>query len=266
MKYYNKNNYIILIFLLFIFQYITLIYSSEANERHFYEVSKSLTPTTDKITDHKYQIMYGMFLVPLKMKFHRLSKKMKFLEIGLGCNMEYGPGVSVNLWKKLLGCCAEIWEAESDIECVNKYQHSEKLNGINILTGDQGNFDDLKSWVNISGGQFDVIIDDGGHHSDQILNSFQVLWNALNPGGLYFLEDLHVQTTPEYENFNVPAPVSVIQTWIEYLLVTHSSNHPSTSKYHEDLLKIYPAPKNLKWIFCQREACVLCKDGGDYLL
>lgn len=239
--------------------FISFISSYEAGEKYFYEVAKSLQPTTDKVTDHKYHIMYGMFLLPMKMRYNKLSKKIKFLEIGLGCNMEYGPGVSVTLWKKLLGCCSEIWEAESDVECVKKYQNSESLKGVNILTGDQLDFNDLKSWVNISGGNFDVIVDDGGHHSDHILNSLKYLWDHLNPNGLYFLEDLHVQTTPQYEKVGYPAPVSVIQSWIEYLLVTHSPNIPPTSQYHHDLLQAYPAPKNLKWIFCQYEACVLCK-------
>lgn len=232
----------------------------DVGEKQFLEIATSAERVTDKVVDHKYHIMYGLFLLPMRAKYRKLSRKLKFLEIGLGCNMEYGPGASVHLWKKLFGGSAEIWEAEANAECVEKYRQSGDLAGVNILIGDQLNFDDLRSWMNISGGHFDVIVDDGGHHSDHVLNALTGLWDYLNPGGLYFIEDLHVQTTNEYKKDGYPAPVSVIQSWIEYLLVTHSKDHPPSNHYHSELLQRFPPPKHLKWIFCQLEACVLCKE------
>lgn len=229
-------------------------------EKQFLELASSSSIVSDKVVDHRYQIMYGMFLLPMRAKFRKSAKKLKFLEIGLGCNMDYGPGASVHLWRKLFGNSAEIWEAESNSECVNKYRQSGELNGINVLIGDQLDFNDLNNWMNISGGHFDVIIDDGGHHSDHVLNSLSGLWDHINSGGLYFLEDLHVQTTKEYKKDGFPAPVSVIQSWIEYLLVTHSKDHPPSNVYHAELLQRFPPPKQLKWIFCQMEACVLAKE------
>jgi hypothetical protein len=234
--------------------------SFDHGEKQFLDIASSTAMISDKVVDHKYQVMYGLFLIPMRAKFRRLSKKIKFLEIGLGCNMEYGPGASVQLWKKLFGNSADIWEAEANSECVQKYRATGDLDGINTLVGDQLDFNDLRNWINISGGQFDVIIDDGGHHSDHILNSLTGLWDHLSSGGLYFIEDLHVQTTDEYKKDGYPAPVSVIQSWIEYLLVTHSSEHPPTNSYHSELLHRFPAPSKLKWIFCQMEACVLCKE------
>ena len=62
---------------------------------------------------------------------------MKMLEIGLGCNMNYGPGASVALHKKLLSQ-EKLWEAEYDAACVEKHRN-DTLKGINLLTGDQGN-------------------------------------------------------------------------------------------------------------------------------
>ena len=60
-------------------------------ERAFYHLAKSLTPTSDKVTDHSYETMYGTFLYPLKFAAHT----PRVLEIGLGCTMHYGPGASV---------------------------------------------------------------------------------------------------------------------------------------------------------------------------
>ena len=64
---------------------------------------------------------------------------MKMLEIGLGCDMNYEPGASVALWKKLFPQ-AELWEAEYDAKCVEQAKT-------------------LDEWLEKSGGGFDVIID-----------------------------------------------------------------------------------------------------------
>jgi len=42
------------------------------------------------------------------------------------------------------------------------------------------------------GKDWDIIIDDGGHYSNQIITTFQCLWPELRPGGLYAIEDLGV--------------------------------------------------------------------------
>merc|ERR1711865_1027912 len=81
----------------------------------------------------------------------------KFLEIGLGCDMGYGPGASVQVWKKLLPH-AELWEAEYEGECVKKAIEKNQLEGIHTLVGDQGDFNVLDSWIETSGGNFDIII------------------------------------------------------------------------------------------------------------
>ena len=38
---------------------------------------------------------------------------------------------------------------------------------------------------------FDIIIDDGSHHSDDIIQAFRSLFDKLRPGGVYSVEDLH---------------------------------------------------------------------------
>ena len=76
---------------------------------------------------------------------------MKMLEIGLGCDMNYAPGASVALYKKLF-LKADLWEAEYDGECVKKSIEKGELDGINTLVGDQGNDIVLDSWIEQSGG------------------------------------------------------------------------------------------------------------------
>ncbi len=59
--------------------------------------------------------------------------------------------------------------------------------------GDQGDIYFLKTITT----QFDVIVEDGSHHSDDQINTFEYLFdNNLKSGGLYVLEDLHCCTDP----------------------------------------------------------------------
>lgn len=51
---------------------------------------------------------------------------MEMLEIGLGCDMNYGPGASVAVWKKLFPR-AELWEAEYNGDCVKKAKENGML-------------------------------------------------------------------------------------------------------------------------------------------
>ena len=54
---------------------------------------------SDKFNDHNYDMMYGMFLMPL-----RFIPSPKIMEIGLGCNMNYGPGASAKVRLETLSC------------------------------------------------------------------------------------------------------------------------------------------------------------------
>jgi len=204
----------------------------------FLEAARSLRPVTDKVTSHTYQVMYGRFLMP----YYNRNPSMKMLEIGLGCDMGYGPGASVALWQKLFPK-ANLWEAEYNSECVIK--NSKKLEGINVLVGDQGNETVLDEWINKSGGNFDVIIDDGGHQNCQIWTSLQKLWPTVKSGGLYFIEDMQVGRRAGYMKFT-----------------TKSCNNSLIMS--EDINKIidkllYKQKTDIESIFCQREACVLIK-------
>eukprot|EP00985_Skeletonema_marinoi_P029664 scaffold28598_cov128-Skeletonema_marinoi.AAC.2 len=209
----------------------------------FSSTAKSLSPVTDKVTTHSYQIMYGRFLLP----YYQQNPSMKMLEIGLGCNMNYGPGASVAVWKKLFPE-AELWEAEFDAECVEKHRNETIYN---VLTGDQGDDAVLDSWVQLSGGNFDVVIDDGGHQNCQIWHSFLKLWPTVKPGGLYFIEDLQVGRWPQYRK-------ATTDKCSEDLIVMDKLKEYMDVLIHADQKQEF-AESNIEFIFCQHEACVLGK-------
>lgn len=60
-----------------------------------------------------------------------------------------------------------------------------------VLLGNQEDRDDLNGILNNIDGEFDLIIDDGGHTMKQQQTSFGFLFRHLKSGGVYILEDLH---------------------------------------------------------------------------
>ena len=134
------------------FEFISkLAYDFTAGEKIFNNTAHSLQPVTDKVgggeDGHNYEIMYGQFLLP----FYHAKPNMKFLEIGLGCDMVYGPGTSSALWKKLFPM-ADLWMADFNSTCVDRAKANGMLNGVSTITGDQMKVEDLDRWIKESGG------------------------------------------------------------------------------------------------------------------
>mmetsp|Transcript_26695 Transcript_26695/g.56400 ORF Transcript_26695/g.56400 Transcript_26695/m.56400 type:complete len:412 (-) Transcript_26695:26-1261(-) len=216
-----------------------------AEEGFFVDTAGSLKPVTDKITTHSYHTMYGQYLLP----YYQSKPNMKMLEIGLGCDMNYEPGASVALWKKLFPK-ADLWEAEYNATCVELSTKQGKLDGFNVLVGDQGNNETLDEWIKKSEGGFDVIIDDGGHQNCQIMASFIKLWPTVKPGGLYFIEDLSVGKWKGYKEYSTASCSKKfvfshkLQEWVDDLVYQG----------------LYGSNKwDVHFMFCQAEACVLGK-------
>lgn len=57
----------------------------------FKKVAIAERPITDKVTSHSYEFIYKKYLGMWR------TQQLKFLEIGLGCNMHYGPGASASV-------------------------------------------------------------------------------------------------------------------------------------------------------------------------
>lgn len=215
--------------------------NAEQRSDVFLQTAFKCQPVTDKVTTHGYEVMYGAFLMPIMDK-----PGAKFLEIGLGCNMGYGPGASVALWRKLFRPDAELWEAEYNATCVDVNTRAGKLHGIHTLVGDQGDREVLKSWVSKSGRNFDVVIDDGSHLQKHILTSFEELWPAVKSGGMYVMEDLQVGRRPAYNPHGSAVVSDIVQSWVQQLVEGKVQAHS-------------PIPQDIGQIFCQREACLFIK-------
>lgn len=120
-------------------------------------------------------------------------KPLRVLEIGVQ------NGGSLKIWRDFFPE-AEIVGVDVDEKC----KEHEGQN-IEIVIGDQVSVKFLETL-----GNFDIIIDDGGHYMTQQQVSINTLLkNQLNPGGLYVIEDLH---TSYWEQF-----LDIRKTTIEVL-------------------------------------------------
>ena len=160
------------------------------------------TAGTDKVVANKHD-NHGYHRVYMRYMEGIRDQPVKLMEIGLGCSGDfpggmrylgsaYTAGRSVEMWKKYLSR-VELWMAEADRACAEGLK-KDLDRGYEILIGDQSDKATLQQWVEQTGGEFDFIVDDGGHETSMIMSSFDVLFHsALKPGGTYFVEDLHYQ-------------------------------------------------------------------------
>jgi Methyltransferase domain len=101
-------------------------------------------------------------------------------------------GGSLQMWRTYFGPDTRIVGVDIDPEC---REHAG--DGIEVHIGDQADrafLEDLVGRV----GPIDVVIDDGGHEKEQQITSFEVLFPALSPTGVYACEDLHSSYLPSF--------------------------------------------------------------------
>jgi len=100
--------------------------------------------------------------------------------------IEFGVfhGGSLQMWKHYFGGQAQIIGVDIDPRCAQLAEP-----GIEIVIGDQ---EDPRTHAMLREkyGEFDIVIDDGGHTMGQQIMTFQELYPAVKAGGIYFAEDL----------------------------------------------------------------------------
>jgi hypothetical protein len=137
---------------------------------------------TDKSSQwHDYAKRYEKYFAPYK------DRSIKFLEIGLAM------GYSAHMWEHYFSK-AQLHFIESDKKFLDIYQSLDSSRSHCYLL-DQANENDLLHFINHVGGEFDIILDDGGHQMDQQIISFRMLFPTLKSGGMYIIEDLATSFT-----------------------------------------------------------------------
>lgn len=132
---------------------------------------------------HGYVRVYGGALARLR------ARPAKLLEIGLSVARDGKSCPSLAMWAdwlpeaEILGVDIQDFSAFRHARCRTRIVDQSDVQALRALAREEG--------------PFDAIIDDGAHLSDAQQLSFFVLFPALKPGGLYFIEDLHFQPASE---------------------------------------------------------------------
>lgn len=129
---------------------------------------------------HHYLPLYDRYFAPWR------NKPLRFLEIGVS------GGGSLTMWRKFFGPQATIFGIDIDPACA-------AYDGIaaQVRIGSQDDPAFLASVVAEMGG-VDIVLDDGSHQMAHLLTSFRTLFPLVQPGGLYFIEDLHTAYWPSF--------------------------------------------------------------------
>lgn len=108
-----------------------------------------------------------------------INKEVKVLEIGI-----YSGG-SLGMWKSYFGDKCKIYGVDIEEACkIYENDHTK------VLIGDQ---EDRNFWKTLFKeiGPIDIIIDDGGHTTEQQRITLEETLSEINPGGIYLCEDVH---------------------------------------------------------------------------
>lgn len=150
---------------------------------------------------HNFIDLYNRYLTQLQDSVHRI------LEIGIF------NGASHKMWKCYFDS-AEVYGID-----IREKPWVEKL-GIHTYLANQANREDLQTFVDSSGGNFDVIIDDGGHYMDHQQVSLGFLFEHLSEGGLYIIEDVHTSLPAYYDGFGRDSTLSntTLKIFTDYIM------------------------------------------------
>ena len=145
---------------------------------------------TDKFGIHFYTPQYQTHFES------RRKKNIKLLEIGVGGYDDPNEGgESLRMWKNFF--------KKGKIFSIDIYDKAKlQEDRIKIFQGSQVNFDFLEK-VTREIGEIDIIIDDGSHINEHVIESFNFLFSKLKSGGIYVIEDTQTSYWSEYGGDNL---------------------------------------------------------------
>ena len=145
---------------------------------------------SDKTGHHGYDRVYTPLFEPLR------AKPVRLVEIGVE------RGRSLKAWQEFFSAGSHVfgigygnWQTDFKTKCHAAKQTATNhgtvaLDQCDLYRGDQSNITFLRTFLEDSGGRFDIIIDDGSHVPDHQRITFETLWPSVVPGGLFIIEDV----------------------------------------------------------------------------
>lgn len=177
----------IIFFSFFLVPYFLIAESVFQIDEQEYQYLDSLALSLDPEIDsgkssnwHNYTEIYSYYFGNIK------DKPLKFLEIGIY------KGSGVKLWENYFKN-AELHFIDITLDRAEYFS-----NRSHYHLADQADPAQLLKVIDETGGEFDIIIDDGGHTMIQQITSFATLFPFLKSGGIYIVEDLHTSYWKTY--------------------------------------------------------------------
>lgn len=207
-----------------IFLSLGLLFADENSRREYQYLDRlALEAGTDKASSgHNYTEIYATFFAPIR------DAPIKFLEIGIF------TGSSAWLWDRYFpNAELHLIDNNQDVFSFKKPPRA------NYHIVDQADPNALREFISNVGGDFDIIIDDGGHQMHQQIISFQNLFPFVRSGGLYIIEDLHTSYWTLFGGKGSPGnPLVGSETATEFLKnLVDDLNYTSSFTGHADWKK-----------------------------
>ncbi len=156
---------------------------------------------------HHYFSVYERYLSPYRVQ---RAQPLKILEIGVF------RGGSMRMWREYFGKSALIYGLDIDPECASLVSPADATK---IFIGSQTDRAFLKDVI-AEVGEFDIIIDDGGHTARQQIESFEALYPATR--GIYLVEDTHTSYWPEFMDMGATTFMSFAKDKLDSLYDWHA--------------------------------------------
>jgi hypothetical protein len=140
---------------------------------------------TDKFGMHDYTPNYWTLFRD------RRDQALNLLEIGVGGYAEADRGgESLALWRDFF--------PKARITGIDIQKKTMDLGPrVDIRRGSQVDAEFLARLV-AEKGPFDIIIDDGSHRNEHVIETFELLFEGMNPGGIYVVEDTQTAFHPRF--------------------------------------------------------------------
>ena len=128
---------------------------------------------------------------------YRRWRRLGVLEIGIGGYETEKGGGSLRVWRDFF--------PRSRIVGIDIHDKHLSLGPrVVAVKGHQASRPDLERALG-SLPHLDVVIDDGSHRGDDIVATFNILFDAIRPGGIYVIEDMHTSYWEQFGGAD-PAP------------------------------------------------------------
>ena len=155
-------------------------------------------------------------------QYHENYDFVNMLEIGVS----YGG--SLQIWKSYFGPNSIIVGVDIDTRVCTGANFEP---GISVHCFDASNKELLTNFL--VDRKFDIIIDDASHKSSDIINTFEIAFQLLNPQGVYVVEDIICAYMPSYEG-GLLLPTSAVE-YFKSLVDLVNSNYAFSRNSLNDL-------------------------------